>query len=45
MQLPLRAWALQAVLEYFKQFYGNPPIYIHEKCFSLSLKYVLVVLH
>ncbi|KAL6339776.1 hypothetical protein AAG906_034862 [Vitis piasezkii] len=29
-QLPLRAWALQAVLEYFKQFYGNPPIYIHE---------------
>ncbi|KAJ9696516.1 hypothetical protein PVL29_008637 [Vitis rotundifolia] len=29
-QLPPRAWALQAVLEYFKQFYGNPPIYIHE---------------
>ncbi|KAB1214494.1 Beta-glucosidase 11 [Morella rubra] len=23
-------WALQEVLEYFKQVYGNPPIYIHE---------------
>ncbi|GAB2289611.1 Belongs to the glycosyl hydrolase 1 [Dionaea muscipula] len=27
---PLVPWGLQGVLEYFKQFYGNPPIYILE---------------
>ncbi|KAL9259569.1 Cyanidin 3-O-glucoside 5-O-glucosyltransferase (acyl-glucose)-like protein [Drosera capensis] len=27
---PIMAWGLQGTLEYFKQFYGNPPIYIHE---------------
>ncbi|OWM69098.1 hypothetical protein CDL15_Pgr025285 [Punica granatum] len=26
----LKPWALQGVLEYIKQTYGNPPIYIHE---------------
>jgi hypothetical protein len=30
-------WYLQAVLEYVKQFYGNPPVYIYENGFSLSL--------
>ncbi|KAL9259571.1 Beta-glucosidase 11-like protein [Drosera capensis] len=27
---PIMAWGLQGALEYFKQFYGNPPVYIHE---------------
>ncbi|GAB4829875.1 glycosyl hydrolase 1 [Ancistrocladus abbreviatus] len=27
---PFNGWGLQGVLEYFKQEYGNPPIYIHE---------------
>ncbi|GMY38321.1 beta-glucosidase 11-like isoform X15 [Fagus crenata] len=27
---PIRPLALQELLEYFKQAYGNPPIYIHE---------------
>ncbi|GAB4829876.1 glycosyl hydrolase 1 [Ancistrocladus abbreviatus] len=27
---PLLPWTLQGTLEYFKQVYGNPPIYIHE---------------
>ncbi|XP_015577222.2 beta-glucosidase 11 isoform X1 [Ricinus communis] len=29
-EFPIRPWGLQLVLEYFKQVYGNPPIYIHE---------------
>ncbi|KAM3749822.1 hypothetical protein ACB098_05G215400 [Castanea mollissima] len=29
-QFPTTPWALQELLEYFKQAYGNPPIYIHE---------------
>ncbi|XVF21969.1 hypothetical protein REPUB_Repub12eG0134300 [Reevesia pubescens] len=29
-ELPILPWGLQAVLEYFKQVYGNPPIYILE---------------
>ncbi|RVX20726.1 Beta-glucosidase 11 [Vitis vinifera] len=29
-QFPVMPWGLQGVLEYFKQVYGNPPIYIHE---------------
>ncbi|OAY49522.1 beta-glucosidase 11 [Manihot esculenta] len=29
-EYPLRPWGLQGILEYFKQAYGNPPIYIHE---------------
>ncbi|GLU16854.1 hypothetical protein SLE2022_332630 [Rubroshorea leprosula] len=29
-ELSLNPWALQGVLEYFKQAYGNPPLYIHE---------------
>ncbi|XP_048226277.1 beta-glucosidase 11 isoform X2 [Ricinus communis] len=29
-EYPINQWGLQEVLEYFKQFYGNPPIYIHE---------------
>ncbi|GMH20441.1 hypothetical protein Nepgr_022282 [Nepenthes gracilis] len=28
--LPFMPWGLQEVLEYFKQVYGNPPIYIQE---------------
>ncbi|XP_031402108.1 beta-glucosidase 11-like isoform X2 [Punica granatum] len=27
---PVNPWALQGILEYFKQKYGNPPMYIHE---------------
>ncbi|KAK7843767.1 beta-glucosidase 11 [Quercus suber] len=29
-EIPTTPWALQELLEYFKQAYGNPPIYIHE---------------
>ncbi|XP_031402103.1 beta-glucosidase 11-like isoform X3 [Punica granatum] len=29
-EYPVTPWALQGVLEYFKQKYGNPPMYIHE---------------
>ncbi|XP_050203990.1 beta-glucosidase 11-like [Mercurialis annua] len=29
-EYPISAWGIQHVLEYFKQVYGNPPIYIHE---------------
>ncbi|KAJ9187777.1 hypothetical protein P3X46_003197 [Hevea brasiliensis] len=29
-EYPRRPWGLQGLLEYFKQAYGNPPIYIHE---------------
>ncbi|KAL4629159.1 hypothetical protein ACB092_05G288100 [Castanea dentata] len=29
-EFPTTPWALQELLEYFKQAYGNPPIYIHE---------------
>lgn len=29
-EFPITPWGLQGVLEYFKQTYGNPPIYIHE---------------
>ncbi|XP_010652184.1 beta-glucosidase 11 isoform X1 [Vitis vinifera] len=29
-EFPLTTWGLQGVLEYLKQVYGNPPIYIHE---------------
>ncbi|XP_038682799.1 beta-glucosidase 11-like isoform X1 [Tripterygium wilfordii] len=29
-EFPARPWELQDVLEYFKQAYDNPPIYIHE---------------
>ncbi|KAM4086500.1 hypothetical protein ACJW30_10G106600 [Castanea mollissima] len=29
-ELPIMPWYLQAVLEFFKQVYGNPPIYIYE---------------
>ncbi|KAJ8749604.1 hypothetical protein K2173_026253 [Erythroxylum novogranatense] len=29
-QYPLLPWAMRGLLEYFKQDYGNPPIYIHE---------------
>lgn len=38
IQFPIRPWGLQGVLEYFKQVYGNPPIYIHENglCFYPS---------
>ncbi|GAB4861429.1 glycosyl hydrolase 1 [Ancistrocladus abbreviatus] len=27
---PILPWGMQGVLEYFKQAYGNPPLYIHE---------------
>lgn len=30
IELPIAPSGLVALLEYFKQFYGNPPIYIHE---------------
>ncbi|OMO63823.1 Glycoside hydrolase, family 1 [Corchorus capsularis] len=29
-ELPISPWGLQAVLEYIKQAYGNPPVYIVE---------------
>ncbi|KDP28152.1 hypothetical protein JCGZ_13923 [Jatropha curcas] len=29
-KLPIRPWGLQGVLEYIKQTYGNPAVYIHE---------------
>ncbi|XP_065861340.1 beta-glucosidase 11-like isoform X2 [Euphorbia lathyris] len=29
-EFPITPWGMQAVLEYFKKEYGNPPIYIHE---------------
>uniref|UniRef100_A0A2P2JV87 Beta-glucosidase 11 isoform X1 n=3 Tax=Rhizophora mucronata TaxID=61149 RepID=A0A2P2JV87_RHIMU len=29
-EFPTRPWGLQAILEYIKQAYGNPPVYIHE---------------
>ncbi|KAG7994971.1 hypothetical protein I3843_01G085600 [Carya illinoinensis] len=29
-EFPITPWNLQGLLEYFKQVYGNPPIYIHE---------------
>nr|BAO96250.1 Acyl-glucose dependent anthocyanin 7-O-glucosyltransferase [Campanula medium] len=29
-QYPVFPWGLQGLLEYIKQAYGNPPIYIHE---------------
>ncbi|KAL4629158.1 hypothetical protein ACB092_05G288000 [Castanea dentata] len=29
-QYPIAPWGLQGILEYIKQFYGNPPVYIHE---------------
>ncbi|KAJ9696511.1 hypothetical protein PVL29_008634 [Vitis rotundifolia] len=29
-QFSVLPWGLQQLLEYFKQVYGNPPIYIHE---------------
>ncbi|KAJ0084072.1 hypothetical protein Patl1_30172 [Pistacia atlantica] len=30
VEFPVTPWGLQGVLEYFKQVYGNPPVYIHE---------------
>ncbi|KAK9281125.1 hypothetical protein L1049_004018 [Liquidambar formosana] len=36
-EFPNKPEGLQGVLEYFKQAYGNPPIYIHENGLSLSL--------
>ena len=38
-------WYLQAVLEFFKQVYGNPPIYIYENGLSLSLSLSLSHTH
>jgi len=29
-------YGLQGVLEYFKQYYGNPPIYIHENGYPMN---------
>ncbi|XP_044502658.1 beta-glucosidase 11-like [Mangifera indica] len=29
-EFPPQPWGLRGVLEYFKQVYGNPPIFIHE---------------
>ncbi|KAK4587621.1 hypothetical protein RGQ29_018863 [Quercus rubra] len=29
-EYPIAPWGLQGILEYIKQFYGNPPVYIHE---------------
>ncbi|KAK6247590.1 hypothetical protein QUC31_019155 [Theobroma cacao] len=29
-QFPIIPWGLKRLLEYFKEAYGNPPIYIHE---------------
>ena len=31
---------MQAVLEYLKHDYGNPPIYIYENALSLSLSHI-----
>ncbi|KAK4790838.1 hypothetical protein SAY86_031251 [Trapa natans] len=30
LEYPITPWALQGMLEYFKQKYGNPPMYVHE---------------
>jgi beta-glucosidase/6-phospho-beta-glucosidase/beta-galactosidase len=30
MKYHMSGYGLQGVLEYLKQYYGNPPIYIHE---------------
>ncbi|KAF2315007.1 hypothetical protein GH714_037519 [Hevea brasiliensis] len=30
VEYPQRPWGLQGLLEYLKQAYGNPPVYIHE---------------
>ncbi|KAL3849761.1 hypothetical protein ACJIZ3_011643 [Penstemon smallii] len=35
-QLPVMPWGLSTLLEYIKQVYGNPPIYIHENGQSLK---------
>ncbi|KAK3159978.1 hypothetical protein QOZ80_1BG0053670 [Eleusine coracana subsp. coracana] len=35
-QYHMPAYGLQVVLEYFKQSYGNPPIYIHENGYPMS---------
>uniref|UniRef100_A0A2P2LXX8 Beta-glucosidase 11-like n=2 Tax=Rhizophora mucronata TaxID=61149 RepID=A0A2P2LXX8_RHIMU len=29
-EFPMRPWGLQGLLEYFKQAYGNPPMFVHE---------------
>lgn len=36
-QYPIQPAGMQAALEYMKQAYGNPPIYIHENGIFLSL--------
>ncbi|KAH9306042.1 hypothetical protein KI387_010446, partial [Taxus chinensis] len=32
--LPTVPWGMQAILEYFKQHYGNPPIIIYENGYA-----------
>ncbi|KAB2606617.1 beta-glucosidase 11-like [Pyrus ussuriensis x Pyrus communis] len=36
-EFPITPWGLQGLLEYVKQNFGNPPLYIHENGLSLSL--------
>ncbi|KAK3163550.1 hypothetical protein QOZ80_1AG0005140 [Eleusine coracana subsp. coracana] len=36
IQYYIPGYGLQVVLEYFKQSYGNPPIYIHENGYPMS---------
>ncbi|GKV53965.1 hypothetical protein SLEP1_g60476 [Rubroshorea leprosula] len=35
-EFPVTPWGLKGVLEYVKQTYGNPPVYIHENGLSHS---------
>ncbi|KAI8522668.1 hypothetical protein RHMOL_Rhmol13G0014300 [Rhododendron molle] len=37
IEFPVAPSGLVELLKYFKQFYGNPPIYVHENGLSLSL--------
>ncbi|KAL4603573.1 hypothetical protein ACB092_10G133500 [Castanea dentata] len=40
---PIMPWCLQAVLEYVKQDFGNPPIYIYENGLSLCPSHTLTL--
>ena len=37
IQVVITPWALEGVLEYLKQVYGNPPVFVYENGLSLSL--------
>ncbi|KAL3644767.1 glycosyl hydrolase 1 [Castilleja foliolosa] len=41
-EYPEMAWGLKGQLEYIKQVYGNPPLYIQENGLSLSCIYIYI---